>query len=223
MPILKRRTQSATTAQPASAGAVPSQRDTQEGTRAGETASGATGTGSPAAQADYRQTQTEERRAEAQPRGEAAEPRRRHYGMASTLLILSGMLTFFYGITGVIRGIFFNNVANYPFYFSVRSRGVLLLVIGAIAFLTGFALLARVKRAREVAIVVALASAVANFIFLPFYPFWSIVVLILDVIIIWELTREGDRREYDRHEYDRLPPAPPPPAPAPPAPSRWVR
>jgi hypothetical protein len=85
-----------------------------------------------------------------------------------------------------------------PFYFSVRSRGVLLLTIGAIAFLTGFALLARVKRAREVAIVVALASAVANFIFLPFYPFWSIVVLILDVIIIWELTREGDRRESDR-------------------------
>ena len=128
--------------------------------------------------------------------------------MASTLLILSGMLTFFYGITGVIRGIFFNNVANYPFYFSVRSRGVLLLTIGAIAFLTGFALLARARRAREVAIVVALASAVANFIFLPFYPFWSIVVLILDVIIIWELTREGDRRESDR-----LPPAPPLPAP----------
>jgi hypothetical protein len=200
MPILKRRTRSATTAQPAGTGAVPSQRDTQEGTRTAETASGAPGTGSPAARAEY--TQTEERRAEVRPRGEAAEAgreaRRRHYGMASTLLILSGMLTFFVGIIGVIRGIFFNNVANYPFYFSVRSRGVLLLVIGAIAFLTGFALLARVRRAREVAIVVALASAVANFIFLPFYPFWSIIVLILDVIIIWELTREGDRRESDR-------------------------
>jgi hypothetical protein len=191
MPILKRRTQSATTAQPAPAGGVPTQRDTQEGTRTAET---------PAAQADYRQT--EDRPAGAHARGQAPESRReerrRHYGMASTLLILSGMLTFFVGIIGVIRGIFFNNVANYPFYFSVRSRGVLLLVIGAIAFLTGFALLARVRRAREVAIVVALASAVANFIFLPFYPFWSIIVLILDVIIIWELTRDTDRRESDR-------------------------
>jgi len=154
------------------------------------------------AQAEPRQAeprQFEPRHAEPARRAEAAEgrpeARRRHYGMASTLLILSGMLTFFIGIIGVIRGIFFNNVANYPFYFSVRSRGVLLLVIGAVAFVTGFALLARVRRAREVAIVVALASAVANFIFLPFYPFWSIIVLILDVIIIWELTRDSDRSE----------------------------
>jgi len=198
MPILKRRTQSDTTAQPAGPGAVPGQRDTQEGTRTAQTAesqtagysqagaSGATGT---ATQAQPRPAGT----AEARP-----EPRRRHYGMASTLLILSGMLGFFMGITGVIRGVFFNNVANYPFYFSVRSRGVLLLVIGAVAFVAGFALLARVRRAREVAIVVALASAVANFLFLPFYPFWSIIVLVLDVIVLWELTRERDRQELTR-------------------------
>jgi len=204
MPILRRRTNTDTTTQPAGSGAVPGQRDTQEGTTNAEAAeysqpqaTGATGAAAPTAQAEPRQF--EPRHAEPARRAEAAEgrpeARRRHYGMASTLLILSGMLTFFIGIIGVIRGIFFNNVANYPFYFSVRSRGVLLLVIGAVAFITGFALLARVRRAREVAIVVALASAVANFIFLPFYPFWSIIVLILDVIIIWELTRDSDRSE----------------------------
>jgi len=204
MPILRRRTNTDTTTQPAGSGAVPGQRDTQEGTTNAEAAeysqpqaTGATGAAAPTAQAEPRQF--EPRHAEPARRAEAAEgrpeARRRHYGMASTLLILSGMLTFFIGIIGVIRGIFFNNVANYPFYFSVRSRGVLLLVIGAVAFVTGFALLARVRRAREVAIVVALASAVANFIFLPFYPFWSIIVLILDVIIIWELTRDSDRSE----------------------------
>ena len=209
MPILRRRTNTDTTTQPAGSGAVPGQRDTQEGTTNAEAAeysqpqaTGATGAAAPMAQAEPRQAeprQFEPRHAEPARRAEAAEgrpeARRRHYGMASTLLILSGMLTFFIGIIGVIRGIFFNNVANYPFYFSVRSRGVLLLVIGAVAFITGFALLARVRRAREVAIVVALASAVANFIFLPFYPFWSIIVLVLDVIIIWELTRDSDRSE----------------------------
>jgi hypothetical protein len=44
-------------------------------------------------------------------------------------------------------------------------------------------------------------GAVANFMFLPFYPFWSVVVLTLNVIIIWELTRERD----DRRELARLP------------------
>jgi hypothetical protein len=37
---------------------------------------------------------------------------------------------------------------------------------------------------------------VANFIFLPFYPFWSVIVLAIDGIIIWELTRDRQRREY---------------------------
>lgn len=195
MPILKRRTRSDTTAQPADRGAVPTQRETQESTRSPET-----GTGPPAAQAG--QQQTAERRAEAQPYGEAGESRpearRRHYGMAATLMILSGMLTFFVGITGVIRGIFFNTVTNYPFYFSVRSRGITFVVIGAVAFAVGLALLFRMHWARHVATVVAVVSAVANFMFLPFYPLWSIAVLTLDIIIIWELTRDREGREFTR-------------------------
>jgi hypothetical protein len=207
MPILRRNTQSAATTQPADPGAVPNQRGTQEGTGNAETAEdsrnegqGATGMGSSAAQTEQRQA--ESRRAGAQAYGEAAESRpdarRRNYGMAATLMILSGLLTFFIGITGIIKGVFFNSVATFPFYYSVRSRGVTLLVIGVVALAVGLALLVRRHWARTVATVVAVVSAIANFMFLPFYPFWSIIVLILDVIIIWELTREGDRREFAR-------------------------
>jgi hypothetical protein len=35
--------------------------------------------------------------------------------------------------------------------------------------------------------VVAVLSAVANFLFLPYYPFWSILVIALDVMIICAL------------------------------------
>jgi hypothetical protein len=110
--------------------------------------------------------------------------------MAASLMILSGLLTCFIGITGIIRGIFFNRVSTYPFYFSVHGRGITELVIGAVVLFVGIGLLFGIQRARHLATVVAVASAVANFIFLPFYPFWSIIVIALDVIIIWELTRE---------------------------------
>jgi len=204
MPIIRRHTESAATGQPA--GAVPGQRGTQERTGNAETAEdiqneghGATGTGSAAAQTEHRQA--EDRRV-GQAYGEAAESRpvarRRNYDMAATLMILSGLLTFFIGITGIIRGVFFNSVATFPFYYSVRSRGVTLLVIGVVAFAVGLALLVRRHWARRAATVVAVVSAIANFMFLPFYPFWSIIVLILDVVIIWELTREGERREFAR-------------------------
>ena len=152
---------SATTA---GTGAVPGQRATQEG---------------------YQEQQPEYGRPE-----DRREDRRRHYGMAATLMILSGLLTCFIGITAIIKGIFFNSVATFPFYYSVRSRGVTLLVIGAVVLVVGIALLVRMHWARHAATAVAVISALANFVFLPFYPFWSVIVLAIDVIIIWELTRE---------------------------------
>jgi lysylphosphatidylglycerol synthetase-like protein (DUF2156 family) len=193
MPILRRRTNPATTTQPA----VPSQRDTREGTTNAQTAaeysqgqaSGATGTGAPAAQAEPRQAVATETRPEA---------RREDYYVGAILTLLSGLVTFFMGITGIISGAFFNNVASFPFYYSVRSRGVTLLVIGAIAFLMGLALLIHRHWARTGTIVVAAFTALANFMFLPYYPFWSVIVIALNVVIIWELARKRDSREYAR-------------------------
>jgi hypothetical protein len=117
--------------------------------------------------------------------------------MAATLMILSGLLTVFIGSVALVRGIFFNSVATFPFYYSVRSRGVTLLIIGAALFVVGVALLLRMTWARHVGIVVAVISAIANFMFLPFYPFWSVIVLAIDIVIIWELAREDrTRREF---------------------------
>jgi hypothetical protein len=153
-----------------------------------------------ARQAEARQAEARQAAASAEPRGRARRP---YYGMAGTLMFLSGLLTFFIGITGIIRGTFFNNVANYPFYYSIRSRGITLLVIGSVAIVVGLALLIHMHWARTVGTVVAVVNAVANFMFLPFYPFWSIVVLTLNVLIIWELTRE--RGERGTREFARLP------------------
>ncbi len=114
--------------------------------------------------------------------------------MAGTLMILSGLLSCFIGSVALVRGIFFNTVSTYPFYYSTRSRGVTLLVIGVVLFVVGVALLLHMHWARTVGIVVAVLSAIANFMFLPFYPFWSVIVLAIDVIIIWELAREDRRR-----------------------------
>jgi hypothetical protein len=197
------------TAQPAGSAAVPSPRDTREGARPPEQADysraegrGTAGPGYPPAQAGY--GQAEGGRARAETYGGAPEShrldaqRRPYYGMAGTLMVLSGMLTFFIGIVGLINGIFFNRVATFPFYYSVRSRGVTFIVLGAIAFAVGLALLVHMYWARTVATVVAVVTAVANFMFLPFYPFWSVIVLALNVVIIWELMQERGRREYAR-------------------------
>ena len=41
------------------------------------------------------------------------------------------------------------------------------------------------------AIVLAGLSALANFFFIPYYPFWAILLIALDMWVIWSLTRPG--------------------------------
>jgi hypothetical protein len=115
--------------------------------------------------------------------------------LAATLMILTGLVNFFAGITGVIKGSFFTSVANYPFYFSVRGRGWVELALGAVLFAAGVCLLLGMGWARIVGIVLAVLSAIANFMFLPYYPIWSLIVIALDVFIIWALATRGHRRQ----------------------------
>ena len=41
------------------------------------------------------------------------------------------------------------------------------------------------------AIFLAMPSALANFFFIPYYPFWALVVIALDIWIIWALDAPG--------------------------------
>ena len=37
----------------------------------------------------------------------------------------------------------------------------------------------------------ASVSALINFTFIPYYPFWSILIIAIDVGVIWALTAHG--------------------------------
>ena len=39
--------------------------------------------------------------------------------------------------------------------------------------------------------VVGASGVLVNFAFLPHYPFWSILIIALDIWVIWALTRPG--------------------------------
>jgi hypothetical protein len=39
-----------------------------------------------------------------------------------------------------------------------------------------------------VGVALAVLSALANFLWLPYYPVWAIVIIALDVFVIWGLT-----------------------------------
>ncbi len=116
--------------------------------------------------------------------------------LAAVLMIFSGLVTFFYGIVEIIQGTFFRTVPNYVFNLSPRGRGIVELIIGAVIFAAGMCVLLGMLWARIVGVALAVLSAIGNFIFLPWYPVWSIIVIALDVFIIWALLSGGRERRW---------------------------
>ena len=84
-------------------------------------------------------------------------------------------------------GDFFLAGQEWVFHLDVTSWGWIHLIIGLIMFLLGIGIFSGNVLARTVGVGVAGLSALANFMALPYYPVWSIVVIAIDVAIVWAL------------------------------------
>lgn len=113
--------------------------------------------------------------------------------LAAVLMIFSGLITFFDGIVGIVHGTFFPTVSNYAFTIGPTGRGIVNLILGALIFAAGVSLLLGMFWARVVGIVLAVFIGIYNFLILPWYPIWSIILIALNVYIIWALARGGRR------------------------------
>lgn len=115
--------------------------------------------------------------------------------LAATLMILSGLWSVFLGLTAIVKQSFFTSVPNYAFHYSVHGWGWTHLILGAVVFAAGFCVLLGQVWARAVGIVLAVLSAIAYFMFLPYYPIWAIIVIAVDVFIIWALATGISRKQ----------------------------
>jgi hypothetical protein len=114
--------------------------------------------------------------------------------LAAVLMVFSGLVTFFDGIVGIVNGAFFPVVSNYAFTFGPTGRGIVNMILGAVIFAAGVSLLLGMTWARIVGIVLAAFIGIYNFLILPWYPLWSIILVALNVYIIWALATAGRSR-----------------------------
>jgi hypothetical protein len=113
---------------------------------------------------------------------------------AATMLVLVGGFQVIAGLAAIFEDEFFVLTQNYVFDLDVTAWGWIHLLIGIALLVTGWALYSRAAWAGIVALTLAVLSALANFFFIPYYPFWAILVIALDVWVIWALTRPGALR-----------------------------
>jgi hypothetical protein len=110
---------------------------------------------------------------------------------AGTLLILIGVFQAIDGLVAIFNDEFFVVTKHYTFDLDVTAWGWIHLLLGILLIFMGWGLWAGKTWAAIGGITLAMLSAIANFFFIPYYPFWSIVVIALAVWVIWALTRPG--------------------------------
>ena len=108
---------------------------------------------------------------------------------AGVLLLLAGLWQAFVGLVALLKDTDTVLIVGqkWVFSFDVTAWGWIHVLIGAALFLVGIFVLRGALWAAIVGIGIAGLSAVANFLWLPYYPIWSILIITLDVIIIWAL------------------------------------
>jgi hypothetical protein len=111
---------------------------------------------------------------------------------AAIMMIIGGFFSIFEGIAALLRhGSFYHVAANYPFGTSLTAWGWGYLIGGIIVMLAGFSVIVGALWARIVGIAIATLSAMTNFFFIPFYPFWALTIITLNIFVIWALAAHG--------------------------------
>jgi hypothetical protein len=107
--------------------------------------------------------------------------------LGGVITSLAGLLAFFAGLGAVVRRAFYPALNNYAYHLPVRSWGWILLVLGVLLFAAGASHLLGLSFGRAAGVGLAVLTAIAAFLFLPYAPVWSIVIVALSVLAIWSL------------------------------------
>jgi hypothetical protein len=110
---------------------------------------------------------------------------------AAVLMILTGVLQAIEGFVALANDTFYVVGAEYVFELDVTVWGWIHLVLGIVAAFAGVALLQGATWARVVAVLMACGSIVAHFMWLPYYPVWSLILITFNAFVIWAVTAHG--------------------------------
>ena len=109
---------------------------------------------------------------------------------AGILLMVSGTLNVVYGIAGVGKSHFFNQNADY-IAGNLKTWGWISLAVGIIQVLAAGSLWRGGLFGRLMGMFAAGLSAIAALLAIPAYPFWSLAVFALSIVILQQIAVHG--------------------------------
>ena len=118
------------------------------------------------------------------------------YGLvlfAAVLLVIVGCFNLIYGIAAIANSHVFTANAHYVFG-NLRTWGWITLIVGVLQLLAAAGVVAGNQWARWFGVAVLGLSAIDQMFFIPAYPFWSLALFGVDLLIIYGLAVYGGHR-----------------------------
>ena len=109
---------------------------------------------------------------------------------AGVMLIIVAILNIIDGIAAISRSKFFVASAQYVLS-DLRTWGWIILVIGVLQLLVGLGIWAGNQLARWAGVIVVSLNMIAQLLFIPAYPFWSLAIFAIDILVIYGLAAYG--------------------------------
>lgn len=114
--------------------------------------------------------------------------------LAAAVMVVLGCWQIIAGIFAVAGEGFYTTVTGYVLDVDVDAWGWIHIALGALTLAAGLALFSGATWARVTGIVLACLVLLNNFLFLPFYPLWAIMICALAAFGIWAMATAPDRR-----------------------------
>ena len=106
---------------------------------------------------------------------------------AGVVMIVGGAFQALEGLAGIVHDQYLVVLPNYIYAFDLTVWGVIHLLVGLGLVVIGVSLLRGQTWARVAGMIAAVVSAILNFAWLPLSPWWAIMVIAIDVLVIWAL------------------------------------
>jgi hypothetical protein len=114
---------------------------------------------------------------------------------AAVMMIFGGTMSILEGVTAILKDDVLVVTRNYAYTFNTTSWGWLHLALGIVVVCAGLALFSGALWSRIAAVLIAGASMVFQFMWLPHYPLWALVLIAIDAFVIWAVcTMDHHRR-----------------------------
>ncbi|GAB3391376.1 membrane protein [Humibacter soli] len=112
---------------------------------------------------------------------------------AGVVIIVAGVFDAIYGLIAIVGpdSAYFLKADGSLALFNISGWGWWHLIIGLFLVLVGIALLAGATWARVIAIILVILNAIGQLFLLPVQPWWSLIILALDIVVIYALTVHG--------------------------------